>query len=314
MTKKTYKHHVGIDVSKAKLDLVLSEAGKVITCCNKELAIQELITQLPHPEESLVVLEATGGYERVAARTLKKAGYCVAVVNAKRVRDFAKADGKLAKTDSIDGRTIWLFAKTFNPIAQPLESDDALKREVYLARREQLIRFITLEKQFLEHAPLEMQKKINLHIAYLNKTLASIEKKLQELVNQDESLKEDVQRLDEIKGVGFITAMNVLIHLPELGKLSNKEISALAGLAPFNKDSGQMKGQRKIKGGRTKVRAALYMAVLSAKKFNPQIKEFYDRLLVKGKIKKVALIACMRKLLVIMNAMIRDKTHWNPIS
>lgn len=313
MTKKSYKYYVGIDVSKAKLDIVLSQEGKVITCCNKEKDIKELTKQLPNAQDSLVVLEATGGYERLASRTLKKAGYCVAVVNAKRVRDFAKADGKLAKTDSIDGRVIWLFAKTFNPIAQPLESDAALIREDYLRRREQLVRLITLEKHYLEHASGTMQKEIINHIAHLNKKMALIESKLEELVQEDESLKKQVERLDDIKGVGFITAINVLINLPELGTLSHKEISALVGLAPFNQDSGQYKGQRKIKGGRAQVRAALYMAVLSAKKFNPKIKEFYDRLLARGKLKKVALIACMRKLLIIMNAMLRDDSQWNPL-
>lgn len=314
MTKKSYKYYVGIDVSKAKIDIAFSEQNKIICCNNKEVEIKEFINQFPSPQESLVILEATGGYERLVARILRRTGYSVAVVNAKRVRDFAKASGKLAKTDKIDAQTIWLYGKTFNPIAQPMESDEEQRRVEYLNRRAQLIRLVTLEKQYLEHASDELRKEINDHIEHLNKALASIEKKLEEMIYQDETLKEQVERLDEINGVGFITAMNVLLHLPELGKLSHKEISALAGLAPFNKDSGQIRGQRKIQGGRTQVRAALYMAVLSAKKFNPKIKTFYDRLLAKGKLKKVALIACMRKLLIIMNAILRDRTQWNPVS
>lgn len=312
MPKKSYKAYVGIDVSKAKLDIALTEKDKIISCSNEEEAIKGLIKQLPSPEGCLVVLEATGGYERLVARLLKKSGYSVAIVNAKRVRDFAKAQGKLAKTDRIDARTIWLFGVTFNPIAQPLESDEALLREEYVNRRTQLIRIITLEKQHLEHASQMMRKEINKQIKHLNEALASIEKKLEAMIEQDELLKEKVERLDEINGVGLITAMNVLIHLPELGQLSHKEISALAGLAPYNKDSGQYKGQRKIQGGRASVRAALYMAVLSAKKYNHKIKTFYDRLIAKGKIKKVAIIACMRKLLIIMNAMLRDNAQWNP--
>jgi transposase len=312
MTKNNYKYYVGIDVSKSKLDIALSETGKIITCCNKEQDIKELINQFPTAEDSLVIMEATGGYERLPAQILRKQGYSVAIVNAKRVRDFAKANGTLAKTDTIDARTIWLFGKTFNPIAQSMESEEALIRQEYLNRRDQLIRLLTLEKQYLEHASNITQQEINEHIEYLNNSLALIEKKLEEMIHRDELLKEQVEQLDEIKGVGLITAMNVLIHLPELGKLSHKEISALAGLAPFNKDSGQTKGQRKIKGGRAKVRAALYMAVLSAKKFNPKIKRFYERLMAKGKINKIAIVACMRKLLIIMNAMLRDKAKWNP--
>lgn len=312
MTEKAYKNYLGIDVSKSKLDIALSEKGKIINCCNNEQAIEELINQLPEPTSTLIVMEATGGYERLAARFLKQHGYDVAIVNAKRVRDFAKAKGTLAKTDKIDARIIYLFAKTFTPKAQPLESDAALQRQNYLQRREQVIRMITLEKQYLEHALSPIRESIAKHIKSLNKQLDVIEKKLEESIEADELLKERIQKLDDIKSVGLITAMNVLINLPELGTLSHKEITALVGLAPFNKDSGKMEGRRKTQGGRAPVRAALYMAVLSAKKYNIKIKIFYDRLIAKGKLKKVALIACMRKLLVIMNAIMRDNTQWNP--
>lgn len=310
MPQRDYKFYIGIDVSKAQLDLALDIKGKVIRCANNELAI-EVLSNLPPASDSLVVLEASGGYERLAARVFKKLGYDVAVVNAKRVRDFAKAQGRLAKTDTIDARVLWLFAKTFNPMAQPLESDATLKREAYLNRRAQVIRMLTLEKQHLEHASDAMRDMIYEHISTLNETLEELESQLEALIAEDEVLKQQVEQLDDIKGVGFITAINVLIHLPELGRLTNKEITALAGLAPFNQDSGKTQGQRKIKGGRAPIRAALYMAVLSAKRHNPQIKLFYDRLLAKGKLKKVALTACMRKLLVIMNAMMRDKSKWN---
>ncbi|MCE3044438.1 IS110 family transposase [Legionella sp. 16cNR16C] len=310
MPQRDYKFYIGIDVSKAHLDIALDAKGKVIRCSNNELAI-EALSHLPPASDSLIVLEASGGYERVAARVFKKLGYDVAVVNAKRVRDFAKAQGTLAKTDTIDARVIWLFAKTFNPIAQPLESNATLKREAYLNRRAQIIRILTLEKQHLEHASSEMRNMIHEHINALNQTLKELEAHLEELIDEDKVLKQHVEQLNDIKGVGFITAINVLIHLPELGRLSNKEITALAGLAPFNQDSGKTQGQRKIKGGRAQVRAALYMAVLSAKRHNPKIKQFYERLLAKGKLKKVALTACMRKLLVIMNAMMRDKSKWD---
>lgn len=312
MTEKVYEHHVGIDVSKAKLDIALSEKGKIIICCNNAQAIEELVNQLPTPSSTLIIMEATGGYERLAALVLKKHGYDVAIVNAKRVRDFAKAKGTVAKTDSIDARIIFLFGKTFNPRAQPLESEEALQQQNYLQRRDQVVRMITLEKQYLEHALSPIREEINEHIESLNKLLAAIEKKLEASIEANELLKERIERLDAIQGVGFVTAMNVLINLPELGTLSHKEISALVGLAPFNKDSGKTEGKRKTQGGRAPVRAALYMAVLSAKKYNIKIKIFYDRLVAKGKLKKVALIACMRKLLIIMNSMMRDNAPWNP--
>jgi transposase len=311
MSKIAYKNYVGIDVSKTKLDIALNETEVMLHCTNDNNGLKELIKLLPGKKSTLIILEATGGYEKLAAHALRKKGYCVAIVNAKRVRDFAKASGKLAKTDCIDAQTIALFGKTFNPIPQPLESDEEMKREAYLTRRAQVIKHLTLEKQYLESASDEsIKKEINKLIARLEKALEQVEQKLEDLINQDEILKEKVARLDEIQGVGLITAMNVLIHLPELGTLNHKEVSALVGVAPFNKDSGQSKGKREIRGGRAPVRAALYMAVLSARKFNPLIKQFYDRLIEKGKLKKVAMVACMRKLIIIMNAMMRDGAHW----
>jgi transposase len=169
---------------------------------------------------------------------------------------------------------------------------------------------IAMEKQHLEHSSAGMKKSIHRHLHMLERELTRIENTLKELFNRDPILKEKLERLDEIKGVGEVTAMNILIHMPELGKLSHKEVSALAGVAPFNKDSGQSHGKRQIGGGRAPVRAALYMAVLTARKFNPALKRFYDRLIAKGKLKKVAMVACMRKLIIMMNAMLRDGTRW----
>ena len=231
-------------------------------------------------------------------------------MNAKRVRDFAKASGKLAKTDSIDAQAIMMFGNAFNPPPQALPSEDEDKRLQSINRRAQLVRMIAMEKQHLEHTSDQYKKSVNKHIRFLEKELTSVESVLKEQFNQDTILKEKLIRLDEIKGVGEITAMNILIHLPELGTLTSKEVSALAGLAPFNKDSGQSKGKREIWGGRAPVRAALYMAILTARKFNPALKKFYDRLVGRGKLKKVAMVACMRKLIIIMNAMLRDGTYW----
>jgi transposase len=310
MTNNVYKFYIGIDVSKAKLDVAMSNNNSFLQISNDKKGLEELVKSLPPKKRALIVLEATGGYEKVAANYLRQKKFNVAVVNAKRVRDFAKASGKLAKTDSIDAETIMHFGKTFNPVAQVLASEDQNERQENINRRDQLVRMITLEKQHLEHASNITQKSIKKHICYLKKELEKIETLLKELFAQDSILKDKLTRLDEIQGVGEITAMNVLIHMPELGTLSHKEISALAGVAPFSKDSGQSKGKRETWGGRAQVRAALYMAVLSAKKFNPAIRKFYDRLVAKGKMKKVAIVACMRKLIIIMNAMLRDGTAW----
>jgi transposase len=310
MSENAYKFHVGIDVSKATLDVAITTNQSLLKFSNHEDGLKEMVKILPSKKSSLIIFEATGGYEKLAVNYLRRNKFNVAVVNAKRVRDFAKASGKLAKTDGIDAQTIMMFGKTFNPVPQALISEKENQLQHNINRRNQVVRMITMEKQHLEHACEAIKKSINKHIRFLEKELEFVESTLKELFNQDSIRKEQLERLDEIKGVGEITAMNILIYLPELGKLSHKEVSALAGVAPFNKDSGQSIGKREIWGGRAPVRAALYMAVLSARNFNPALKRFYDRLIQKGKLKKVAMVACMRKLIIIMNAMLRDGTHW----
>jgi transposase len=303
MTKKTYKFHIGIDVSKAKLDVALSES-KVVQFSNNEAGLQQLAKILPLKKKSLIAMEASGGYEQYSSQWLRIKGFQVVVVNAKRVRDHAKAAGKLAKTDKIDAFVIRSYAEKYHPIPQPLGSELQSDLSAYIKRRGQLIHLITLEKQHQEQASEKIKKGIKKHLKILEEELAELDK--------DFELQKKVMQLDEIKGVGRITALNVLIGLPELGKLTQKEVAALAGVAPYNQDSGKFKGQRKISGGRRIVRTALYMAALSAKKYNPIIKVFYERLIAKGKLKKVALVACIRKLIIIMNAMIRDNTNWQP--
>lgn len=311
MTNILYKFYIGIDISKAKLDVSLSNNNTVLQFKNDKDGLKELGKILPSKKHSLVIIESTGGYEKLTANYLRGKKFNVAVVNAKRVRDFAKASGKLAKTDNIDAQIIMMFGKAFNPSPQALISEDEDKRHEKITRRDQLVKMITLEKQHLEHASHSNQKMLTKHILFLQKELELVEGQLKELFHQDKELKDKLERLDEIQGIGEVTAMNILIHLPELGSLNSKEISALAGVAPFNKDSGQSKGKREIWGGRAPVRTALYMAVLSAKKYNPILKKFYDRLIKNGKLKKVAIVACMRKLIVIINAMLRDGTRWN---
>lgn len=311
MTNIIYKFHVGIDVSKKTLDVSISNNAAILQFSNDSKGLKELAKILPSKKRSLIILEATGGYEKLAADFLRRKNFSVAVVNAKRARDFAKASGKLAKTDRIDAKVIMEFGKAFNPTPQPLASEEDEKLDRNIGRREQLVRMLVMEKQHLEHASTSIKKSIMKHIDFLKKELESVEESLKKLFNENLVLQDKLERLDEIKGVGSITAMNVLIHMPELGSISHKEASALAGVAPFNKDSGQSKGKRETCGGRSAVRTALYMATLSAKKSNPALKNFYDRLIQKGKLKKVAIMACMRKLLIIMNAMIKNGTRWN---
>lgn len=310
MTDNIYKFYIGIDISKEKLDVAITNNNSLLQFSNDQIGFKELVKILPNKNYTLIVIEATGGYERQIANYLRRKKFNVAIVNAKRVRDFSKASGKFAKTDRIDAKIILMFGKAFNPIPQPLASEEEEKRHQTISRRNQLVRIITMEKQHLEHASELVKKSINKHINFLEKELTLIEELLEKLFNQDSILKDKLERLDEIKGVGKITAINILTHMPELGTLSHKEASALAGVAPFNKDSGQSKGKREIWGGRAPVRAALYMAILTARKFNPALKKFYDHLIKKGKLKKVAMVACMRKLIIIMNAMLRDGTRW----
>lgn len=310
MDQNGYDYYIGIDISKANLDVALSDNANIKQFPNNEAGLNKLLKALPVKGNGLIIMEASGGYEAFSAKWLRKKGYAVAVVNAKRVRDFAKAAGVLAKTDAIDCKMIRKYGETFKPQPQPPESLAQEELSACRKRREQLIKMITMEKQHSEQASDNVKKSIKKHIKVLENELEELEGNLEELISQDPELQEKVSRLDEIKGVGQITAMNVIIAIPELGTLNSKEVSALAGVAPFNNDSGKRQGKRKTRGGRSSPRAALYMAVLSAKAYNPAIKEFYDRLIAKGKAKKVAIVACMRKLIIIMNAMIRDGSSW----
>lgn len=312
MQGKSYNFYIGIDVSKKILDVALESQSRTLQFTNNETGLEQLYQILTAKEESLILMEATGGYESYASNWLRKQGFRVAVVNAKRVRDYAKAAGKLAKTDRIDAQMIRSYGCTFNPLTQELKSSEQKALDEYNKRRQQLVRMLTMEKQHLEQSSEHIKKRIRRHIKLLQQQIEGIDKQLSHLIEADAVMSAKVVRLDEIQGVGKVTAMNVIIGLPELGQLTPKEVAALVGVAPFNRDSGTRRGQREISGGRSEVRAALYMSVLSAKRFNPVIKEFYDRLIAKGKAKKVAITACMRKLIIIMNAIVRDEANWSP--
>jgi len=238
MANNSYKFYIGVDVSKAKLDIAISNSDSLLQTTNDRDGLKNLVKRLPAKKRSLIVLEASGGYEKFAVNYLRRQNFNVAVVNAKRVRDFAKAGGNLAKTDGIDARVIMEFGKSFNPAPQALTSPEEEQRLQTINRRAQLVRMITMEKQHSEQSSDKFRKGILKHICFLEKELKLIEDSLKQQFEQDAVLQDKLTRLDAIKGVGPVTAMNILIHLPELGQLSHKEVSALAGVAPFNKDSG----------------------------------------------------------------------------
>jgi transposase len=256
-------------------------------------------------------MEATGGYEKQVAQSLTKAELAVCVANPRQVRDFAKAMGKLAKTDKIDAQIIALFAEKIQPHANVSCDENQQTLAENNARRRQLVDMITMEKNRLDKVSKALKKSIKRIINALEKELDTINKTLKNVIQNDEQYAKRNELLQSIKGVGPIVAASIISDLPELGRVSAKQISALAGLAPYNRDSGTLRGKRTIWGGRASIRAMLYMATLVAIKHNTQIKVFYERLCQVGKKKKVAIIACMHKLLIIMNAMVKSKQSWH---
>jgi transposase len=306
-------HFVGIDVSKAKLDWTLHHEGEISQVTNDPEGWRTLLKRLPAPGTVLIVMEATGVYHRGLAGELVAAGHVVAVVNPRQARDFAKGLGINAKTDAIDARVLARFAQVVQP--RPLEKmpEKQAELEELLGRRRQLVELRTMEKNHLEATTTTVvSKSIQKHIKLLNKHLEKIDAQLLGLVQADDAWKEKMSLLSSTPGVGDVTALTLLAELPELGRLNRQEISALVGVAPFNRDSGQSKGQRSIYGGRASVRNILYMAALVAKTHNSVIRDFANRLKAAGKPFKVIMTACMRKLLVILNTMLKNNSAWNP--
>ena len=302
---------IGIDVSKASLDVALSPATKPFSITNDRESIQKLITKLPNPGTCLITLEGSGGYERLLIAELLDAGHRVARVNPRQVRDFAKALGILAKTDAIDAMVIAKFGQLVSPrcLEKPAGSQAELQQLV--ERRRQLIDLRTAETNRLQQASSKITKRsIQAVLKLLQKQINALEDEISLLVDKHEDWKQKVDILTSVPGVGNITAMSLLADLPELGQLNREQIAALAGLAPFNHDSGTLKGQRTIWGGRASVRTSLYMATLAAVRCNPPLKAFYDRLRADGKHFKKSITACMRKLLVILNTLLKNKTNW----
>ena len=303
--------YAGIDVSKARLDVALLPSGESFAVPNDEEGFNELLGRLGDPRPILVVLEASGGLERPVAATLAAAGIAVAVLNPRQTRDFARATGQLAKTDALDAQVLARFAEAVRPTPRTLPDAEAREFQAILARRRQLIQMMTAEKNRLGAAASKaVGRRIEAHIRWLEKELSRTDRDLDEAIEKSPAFKENEALLRSVPGVGPVLCRTLLAELPELGSLSPRELSALVGVAPLNRDSGTLRGRRSVWGGRARVREALYMAALIASRHNPTIRAFYARLLAAGKPKKVALVACMRKLLIILNAVMRDRTPW----
>ena len=302
------KRYIGIDVAKAQLDMFIRPTGERLSVTNDEPGIRRLLGQLRACD--FVILEATGGLEVPLAGALAIAGIAVAVVNPRQVRDFARATGRLAKTDRLDAEVLARFGEMVRPTPRPLPDAQAQVFEALLTRRRQLVEMLTAEKNRRTCAPKVLYRSIDEHIRWLEKRLAGFDDELGTIIRDSPIWRERDELLRSVPGVGTVLSRTLLAHLPELGELNRKQIAALAGLAPFNRDSGSLRGSRCIWGGRAEVRRVLYMATVAGVRINPVIRTFYLRLRARGKHAKPALTACMRKLLVILNAMLRNKTHW----
>jgi len=304
---------VGIDVSKAQLDVAVRPSGERMRVGNSEQGIAELIARLSGVGPTLVIVEATGGYQAALVASLAIAKLPTAVVNPRQVRDFAKATGRLAKTDAIDADVLAHFGEVLRPEPKPLLDEQTLALEALITRRRQVVEMITAEKNRLAQTHKSLRASIKSHINFLQRELQDIHRDLDEMLRQSPLWREQEDLLRSAKGVGRTTVATLFAELPELGKLDRKQIAALVGVAPINRDSGTYRGKRMIWGGRASVRAALYMAALVATRHNPTIRAFYERLCAAGKPKKLALTACMRKLLTILNAMVRTNTSWRSL-
>jgi len=301
---------VGIAVAKSRLDVALHPSGATWTVPNSEAGIATLVAQLQQPPVTHIVLEATGGLELPLLGALGAAALPAVAVNPRQVRDFAKALGRLAKTDRIDAQVLALFAERVRPALRPLPDQATQALSALVARRRQLVEMLTAEKNRRGQAPSAIQADIATHIAWLEARLARLDKELGQHLKQSPLWRAQDDLLQSVPGVGPVLSRTLLADLPELGHLSRKQIAALVGIAPLNRDSGTLRGIRTCWGGRAPVRAVLYMATVAATRCNPVIQAFYRRLCAAGKAKKVALTACMRKLLTILNAMMKHRTPW----
>jgi transposase len=302
----------GVDVSKARLDVAVTGSAETWSASNTSDGIVQLVERLLETGPELVVMEATGGFEVPAAAAIAAADIPVVIANPRQVRDFARATGKLAKTDAIDAHILALFAERVRPQVRELPDEDARALDAILRRRRQIIDMITAEKNRLGFAQPAVKKSIDNHIRSLERQLSEVDSDLDARIRKSPVWQAKHNLLRNVPGVGPNLARTLIAELPELGRLSNKQIAALVGVAPLARDSGLFRGKRMVWGGRASVRSALFMSILSATKWNPVIRVFYQRLRSQGKAPKVAHVACMRKLLTILNAMVRDGRQWDP--
>lgn len=302
---------VGIDVSKERLDVTMRPSGESESVSNDKDGIEALVKRLKEIGPSLIVLEATGGLERGVTRGLASAELPVVVVNPRQVRDFAKATGQLAKTDRIDALVLARFGEAVRPALRPLPDEVSLELRALIARRRQITGMIVAERNRLSGASKSVKKRIDAHIRWLEAELDRADKDLDQSIGQSPIWREKEDLLRSVPGIGPVISRSLIAELPELGELNRKQIAALVGVAPLNRDSGTLRGRRRIWGGRATVRAVLYMAALVASRRNGVIGGFYKRLRNAGKAPKVALVACMRKLLTVLNSMIKHRTCWS---
>jgi transposase len=302
---------IGIDVSKARLDVAIRPTAERDSVCNDKAGIQALVKRLGQIQPALIVLEATGGVERQVTRALASAELPVVVVNPRQVRDFAKATGQLAKTDTIDAAVLARFAEAVRPAVRALPDEIALELRALLGRRRQITDMIVAESNRLGGASKAVQKRIEAHIRWLESELERVDTDLDQRIRQSPIWKEKQDLLKSVPGIGPVTSRALIANLPELGQLNRKQIAALVGVAPLNRDSGTLRGRRTVWGGRAAVRTMLYMAALVASRHNAVIRAFYMRLRNAGKAPKIALVASMRKLLTILNAMIKHRSYWS---
>ena len=305
---------IGVDVAKTRLDVAVRPTDQQWQVTYTEKGIQELVEQITEFHPTLVLLEASGGLELPIVAVLAVANLPVVVVNPRQVRDFARATGKLAKTDALDAQVLAHFAEAIRPLPRSLPDTDTQSLTALVTRRNQVMSMLVAEKNRLRTSQPPVNQRIQLHVDWLEHELGEIDQGLKEMLRNSPAWREKENLLRTVPGVGPQLAVSILAYLPELGNLDRKRIAALVGVAPFNRDSGTLRGKRAVWGGRSRIRAALYMATLVASRHNPAISAFYQRLLAAGKTKKVALTACMRKLLVILNAMLKHHTSWQSLN
>lgn len=310
MESNRVEHFVGIDISKERLDAAEHASGEHWSVTNDEKGIASLVKRLKAMPATLTVLEATGKLEKAVVSALAKEKLPLAIINPRQIRDFAKSIGRLAKTDAIDAAVLARFAAVIRPEERPLRDQGAEALAELVARRRQLLNMIVAEKNRLQRASKSVSGRIKKHIQWMEKEVAVIDEDMETAIRDTPQWKQKDELIQSAPGVGPVLSTTLLATLPELGTLDRCQIASLVGVAPMNRDSGHFRGKRCVWGGRAQVRNVLYMATLAAIRFNPVIRVFHKRLIDAGKKNKVAITACMRKLLVILNAMVKNNSPW----